>query len=370
MTVTILTGPSGAGKTTVAALLAADAARPTVNLTSDTFYRSIATGFVPPYLSGSQQQNDTVAAALVGAVGAYVRGGYDVVLDGVVGPWFLPPFRAAATREGWDLAYVVLRPGLEVALARATDRSDAELRDPAAVRSVHASFADLGELEAHARDTGDEEPAATAAAVRAALDRGELRVPVRATVEEEGATTVEPPASTRVDPPLRVDEATTLRAYLDYHRDTLRWKTAGLSAEQLRTPHPPSTLTLGGLLKHLALVESDWFAAVLDGGTVMAPFDTADWDADRDWEFTTAADDSPEDLRALFEAAVADADRRIDAALASDDGLESLSRRESSRHGEGAFSLRWILVHMIEEYARHNGHADLLREAVDGVTGE
>ncbi|WP_425553855.1 DinB family protein [Isoptericola hypogeus] len=178
------------------------------------------------------------------------------------------------------------------------------------------------------------------------------------------------PTDERTEPPLRADEVTTLRAYLDYHRDTLRLKTAGLTAEQLRTAHAPSTLTLGGLLKHLALVESDWFADVLAGGSVMAPFDTVDWDADRDWEFHTAADDSPDELRALFDAAVADADRRIDAALATPEGLDRLSSRESRRPGEGAFSLRWILVHMIEEYARHNGHADLLREAVDGTTGE
>jgi len=360
VTVTILTGPPGAGKSTVAALLTLEAARPTVNLTTDVFYRSIATGFVPPYLAGSQRQNEVVADAIVGAASAYARGGYDVVLDGVVGPWFLPAFRAAGTREGWDLAYVVLRPDLDATLARATGRADAELREPAAVRSMHAAFGDLGDLEAHARDTTTEEPADTAAAVRAALDGGAFRLPAPAPTA---------PEDRRVDPLLRTDEVTTLRAFLDYHRDTLRWKTAGLTAEQLRTPHPPSSLTLGGLVKHLAYVESHWFSAMLRGDTVVAPFDTADWDADPDWEFHSAADDSPEELRRILDAAVADSDRRIDAALAAG-GLDGTSVRESRRPGEGAFSLRWILVHMIEEYARHNGHADLLREAVDGVTGE
>ncbi|MFE5338829.1 DinB family protein [Isoptericola sp. NPDC056578] len=361
MTVTILTGPPGAGKTTVAALLGAATDRPAVTLTTDTFYRSITTGFVPPYLSGSQRQNEVVAEALVAAATAYARGGYDVVLDGVVGPWFLPPFRTAAAREGWDLAYVVLRPALDATLARATGRADAELRDPAAVRSMHAAFADLGDLEPHARDTTHEEPALTAAAVRAALDDGAYRLAPDATPDET--------PDDRVDPPLRADEATTLRAYLGYHRDTLRRKTAGLTAAQLRTPLPPSTMTLGGLLKHLAYVESNWFVEVFDGAPAMPPFDTADWDADRDWEWHSAADDSPQDLRGLFDAAVAAADRSIDAALATS-GLEGTSTRESRRPGEGAFSLRWILVHMIEEYARHNGHADLLREALDGTTGE
>ncbi|MEL7974874.1 DUF664 domain-containing protein [Isoptericola sp. F-RaC21] len=358
--ITILTGPPGAGKTTVAALLSADSSRPTVNLTTDTFYRSVVTGFVPPYLAGSERQNAVVADAIVGATTEYARGGYDVVLDGVVGPWFLAPFRAAAAREGWDLAYVVLRPDLEVTLARAAGRADAELRDPAAVRSMHAAFADLGDLEAHARDTGGEDPAATAAAVREALEGGAFRLSLRA-----GGL----PELDRAEPPLRADEVTTLRAFLDYHRDTLRWKTAGLTAVQLRTPHPPSSLTLGGLVKHLALVETDWFAVKLDGDTAIAPFDTADWDADPDWEFHSAADDSPEELRRIFDAAVADSDRRIDAALAAG-GLDGTSVRESRHGDEGAFSLRWILVHMIEEYARHNGHADLLREAVDGATGE
>ncbi|GAB6940307.1 DUF664 domain-containing protein [Isoptericola variabilis] len=362
--ITILTGPPGAGKTTVAALLTADAARPTVNLTTDTFYRSIVSGFVPPYLTGSQRQNEVVAEAVVAATSAYARGGYDVVLDGVVGPWFLAPFRAAAVREGWDLAYVVLRPDLDATLARATGRADAELRDPAAVRSMHAAFADLGDLEPHARDTSHEEPSATAAAVRAALDDGAYRL-----------AAPEPPATPddRVDPPLRADEVTTLRAFLDYHRDTLRRKTAGLDADQLRTTLPPSTMTLGGLLKHLAFVESNWFLQVFDGGAAMPPFDAADWDADPDWEWHSAAHDAPDELRSLFDAAVAAADRSIDAALAAPapgSGLDGTSARESRRPGEGAFSLRWILVHMIEEYARHNGHADLLREALDGATGE
>ncbi len=172
----------------------------------------------------------------------------------------------------------------------------------------------------------------------------------------------------RVDPPLAVDEATTLRAFLDYHRDTLRMKTAGLDAAQLNATLPPSTMTLGGLLKHLALVEDYWFSVVLLGNEDAEPWKSVDWDADRDWEWHTAADDSPEELRRLFDEMVAAADRCLDEALA-DGGLDRLSVKES-RHEGGKFSLRWILVHMIEEYARHNGHADLIRESIDGVTGE
>ena len=170
------------------------------------------------------------------------------------------------------------------------------------------------------------------------------------------------------DPPLRADETTTLLTYLDYHRDTLRLKTEGLDAEQLSTTLPPSTMTLGGMLKHLALVESSWFNDVLMGRPEVEPWASVDWEADVDWDWHSAAADNPEELRRLFDETLAASDAIVQEALA-DGGLDRLSVRES-RRGEGAFSLRWILVHMIEEYARHNGHADLIRESIDGATGE
>jgi uncharacterized damage-inducible protein DinB len=176
------------------------------------------------------------------------------------------------------------------------------------------------------------------------------------------------PHTERTDPPLAADEATTLVAFLDYHRDTLRIKTEGLTAEQLRQPLAPSTLTLGALLKHVALNEASWFGEVLHGRAMPEPWASADWDADRDWEMTSARDDSRDELRRILDESVAQARRDIDAALA-EGGLDfrsaTLSRKENQQ-----FTLRWILLHMIEEYARHNGHADFLREAVDGVTGE
>jgi uncharacterized damage-inducible protein DinB len=175
-------------------------------------------------------------------------------------------------------------------------------------------------------------------------------------------------ADDRTDPPLRADEATTLRAFLDFHRDTFRWKCAGLTQEQLAQTLPPSDMTLGGMMKHLAVVESGWFEETFAGGTSMPPFDTVDWDADRDWEWHTAKDDTPEELFALFDEAVRRADAVVDGALAGQ-GLDAESSQESRRN-EGRFSLRWIIVHMIEEYARHNGHADLIRESIDGQTGE
>jgi uncharacterized damage-inducible protein DinB len=127
-------------------------------------------------------------------------------------------------------------------------------------------------------------------------------------------------------------------------------------------------MTLGGMVKHLALVEDDWFNVVFLGNEEAEVWKGVDWDADRDWEWHTAARDTPEQLRALFDEAVAGSDRVIAGALAGE-GLDQLSVRDS-RNGQSKFSLRWILVHMIEEYARHNGHADLIRESIDGETGE
>jgi len=177
----------------------------------------------------------------------------------------------------------------------------------------------------------------------------------------------DPAEDTRVDPPLHADEATMLRSFLDYHRDTLRRKCDGLTQEQLAQQLPPSDMSLGGLMKHLALVESQWFDHWFRDAGFAPPFDTLDWDADDDWEFQSARDDSPEALRALFAEAVRRSDAVVDDALAHG-GLEAESVRTSPQTGE-TFTLRWILVHMIEEYARHLGHADLIRESIDGHLG-
>jgi uncharacterized damage-inducible protein DinB len=172
----------------------------------------------------------------------------------------------------------------------------------------------------------------------------------------------------RVDPPLRADEADMLRAYLDYHRATLLRKVDGLDGAQLGRTLPPSTMTLGGLVKHLTLVEDWWFSVVLLDNPHVPPWDSVDWDADPDWEWRTGATDGPEVLLAAYRETV-DRVRAIVDRVLTTDGLDARSVRESRRDG-GAFTLRWILLHMIEEYARHNGHADLLRESIDGQVGE
>jgi hypothetical protein len=123
------------------------------------------------------------------------------------------------------------------------------------------------------------------------------------------------------------------------------------------------------MMKHLAIVDQSWFEDDFAGGGLMPPFDTVDWDADRDWEWHTAKDDSPEELLALFDEACRRSDAVLDAALAPGGvGLDGLSVAVDAERGR--FSLRWIVLHMIEEYARHNGHADLIRESIDGQTGQ
>jgi uncharacterized damage-inducible protein DinB len=173
----------------------------------------------------------------------------------------------------------------------------------------------------------------------------------------------------RAERPLRADEVTSLRGFLDYHRDTFRMKCAGLTQAQLAQPLAPSDMTLGGMMKHLAIVDQSWCEDDFAGRGLMPPFDTVDWDADRDWEWHTARDDTPEELLALFDEAVRRSDAVLDRALAPEGpGLDGLSVLDDAE--DGRFSLRWILLHLIEEYARHNGHADLIRESIDGQTGQ
>ncbi len=171
----------------------------------------------------------------------------------------------------------------------------------------------------------------------------------------------------RPEPPLAAGEVDTLLGFLEFQRATLAWKCAGLDAAGLRATVGASSITLGGLLKHLALVEDHWFSRSLHGRDQQPPWDAVDWDADPDWEWHSAAEDSPEQLVELWQESVVRSRSLVAEALA-DGGLERLARR--TWPDGRAPSLRWILVHMIEEYGRHNGHADLLRESVDGMTGE
>ncbi|ADD45528.1 DinB family protein [Stackebrandtia nassauensis] len=171
------------------------------------------------------------------------------------------------------------------------------------------------------------------------------------------------------EPPLAGEETAALIGSLERQRRLFAWKCGDLDAEGLRLRIGASSITLGGLLKHLALVEDDHFARLWQGRETgpPPPWDTVDWDAEPDWDWKSAVDDTPEQLRAGWRAAVARSRERIaDGVVTGDMGRLG---RFTTDDG-GAPNLRRILIDMIEEYSRHNGHADLIREAVDGRVGE
>ncbi|MGW4642805.1 mycothiol transferase [Sphaerisporangium sp. NPDC004334] len=168
------------------------------------------------------------------------------------------------------------------------------------------------------------------------------------------------------EPPLAGDEAAHLVGALERLRTTFRWKADGLDEDGLRTRVGASTLTLGRLLKHLAVVEDHMFNVKFQGKSIGSPWEEH-WEGGDDWQFTSADTDEPEHLYRLWDDAVARSRATLEAALA-DSGLDQLAHI-STPGGEHA-SLRRLVCDLIEEYGRHTGHADLLREAVDGRVGE
>ena len=165
---------------------------------------------------------------------------------------------------------------------------------------------------------------------------------------------------TRPEPPLTGDERTMLTVWLDFQRATLLWKCEGLDgAAMARRGVPPSSLALLGLVRHMAIVEWWWFDHIFGGSSSPEPISTAD-DVDADFN-DLDPDRAPADIE-LF-------GRQCDVSRSIVDAAESLDVPSRSTE-KPTVSLRWIMIHMIEEYARHNGHADLLREQIDGAVGE
>ena len=171
----------------------------------------------------------------------------------------------------------------------------------------------------------------------------------------------------RPEPPIASDELATLLGFLDFQRATLEWKCRSLSVTDMQKKIVASSMTLGGILKHMAFVENHWFSDWLLGREKLSPWREVDWSQDRDWDWNSAAGDTPAQLLELWHDACALSRLNILTALETG-SLGQLAKR-TWPSGESP-SLRWILVHMIEEYARHNGHADLLRESIDGQVGE
>ena len=161
-----------------------------------------------------------------------------------------------------------------------------------------------------------------------------------------------------------ISERESLGQYLDYQRETILLKTEGLTKEQFGQGIATSSLTLAGILYHLALVEESWFEVDFLGHADREDWQGIDWGADPDYEFRTALEKEPDWLRRRYRDAC-DRARQVTAAA---DSLDDVS--VSTRVGGKPFTLRWVMLHLIEETARHAGHADLLREAIDGTTGE
>ncbi|MFE1251138.1 DinB family protein [Streptomyces sp. NPDC058735] len=163
-------------------------------------------------------------------------------------------------------------------------------------------------------------------------------------------------------PATTADERTMLEGWLDFHRQTLAWKCQGLTDEQLRSASvAPSNLSLMGLVRHMADVERSWYRRVLAGEDV-PPLYWSDEEPDGEFHLTEA--DTWQETYAAWQSEIGTARRN-----AARFGLDDLSGGTHRRTGE-RFNLRWLHTHMIEEYARHNGHADLLRERLDGATGD
>src|SRR3954453_14946761 len=167
--------------------------------------------------------------------------------------------------------------------------------------------------------------------------------------------------------PVAGSEIDTLVGVLERNRRTFAWKCSGLGPEDMRRTVGTSTMTLSGLLKHLALVEDHYFHCQLQGVPRYAPpFDAVDFNADPEWEWRTAVEDSPDDLIALWERFVAQSRANVTAAYDAG-GPDVLA---AGTCGGPSPSLRRLMVDLIEEYARHTGHADLIRESIDGQVGE
>ncbi|GHH13063.1 DinB family protein [Streptomyces lanatus] len=176
---------------------------------------------------------------------------------------------------------------------------------------------------------------------------------------------IEEPVPT--EPPVAGSEVDTLVGSLERQRRIFAWKCEGLDAVGLGARLAPSALTLGGLLNHLALVEDEYLTRRLLGFELPPPWDVVDWDADPDWEWRSVAGNEPEQLYAQWKESVARSRANLRKAL-SEGGVDQPVRL-TWPDGRTP-SVRRVLIDLVEEYARHAGQADLIRESIDGRVGE
>lgn len=168
------------------------------------------------------------------------------------------------------------------------------------------------------------------------------------------------------EPAMTAGEGEMLQFALDRSRAQLAWKCGGLDSEALHRAHPPSAMTLGGILKHLAVIE-DWYVTFHLTGRMAGPWREEDFEADPLWDFASSLDDSADELYGLWRGAVERSRAAWAEVAVTEEGLDRPSRAVFDGQSP---NLRRVLVDLHDEYARHVGHADLFREAIDGLVGE